>query len=485
MKASKHAGRRLAVVMWMGVLVAAGMVGLGAGEDGTRTGDRRVFVSGGEADGGGGGTLAMEGPFAKGEVHRVTLRNLPAHRYVRVRAEVVLTGAWAGYEAGKHSNDRLVVTSGAGREGGAQRVLLDASFAGFAHQKQSFPDWHGVAESPGRTGAARANGRAEPQNGEAVYPLEIVMGHTGGELPLEFEVKLGMQALPRAEWGLARLEVSVMDGAPVPFNAAQARGLMEALKGNDAVAAARASLTLASMGEAVVPVLEAGTTSDHDAVWTAEVKAAIGDLADDRFETREAAQKKLIGMGPDVAPLCRAAVEGNGSEEAKARLTAILQRPKEPTMFQKRVGHVAAAIGTERAMALAKGLLPIQRELPTLETLQVQLGVTDNNEWAVFQPKLARLLNMTSKMQENPQFCEAMATRNSLPQMKELNELFAGHPPDADLKTGMMAVRNAGPKLGDFNKDASMDEWMKVQDDVKKISTVRQEARMVVAGLVW
>jgi hypothetical protein len=59
---------------------------------------------------------------------------------------------------------------------------------------------------------------------------------------------------------------------------------------------------------------------------SAEMARLIGDLDSDHFGTRQAAQNKLVEMGPAVSGQLQEAMKGNISDEARARLAAAVKR---------------------------------------------------------------------------------------------------------------------------------------------------------------
>lgn len=64
-----------------------------------------------------------------------------------------------------------------------------------------------------------------------------------------------------------------------------------------------------------------------------QVQALIDDLTSDSFETRQDATKKLIELGQSVEPQLRAALAGDLSDEARARVTAALRGIQERKDF--------------------------------------------------------------------------------------------------------------------------------------------------------
>jgi hypothetical protein len=70
-----------------------------------------------------------------------------------------------------------------------------------------------------------------------------------------------------------------------------------------------------------------------------QVIAWLRELEDDRFKTRETAQKGLIGLGESVVPYVTKALQGAQSADAFERLNKIMKEiaPKAPDEFERRI----------------------------------------------------------------------------------------------------------------------------------------------------
>jgi hypothetical protein len=79
-----------------------------------------------------------------------------------------------------------------------------------------------------------------------------------------------------------------------------------------------------SLGQSTGPSTEPAATQPSP-----QVQALINDLTSDSYEARQTATRKLVGMGEAVEPQLRAALQGDLSDEARARVTAALRGIQE------------------------------------------------------------------------------------------------------------------------------------------------------------
>jgi hypothetical protein len=87
------------------------------------------------------------------------------------------------------------------------------------------------------------------------------------------------------------------------------------------------AMTWPARGEDVAPTTEPATMPSE------QLLSLIADLDNPDFSIRQAAENKLIDLGPEIEPGLRSAMEGKLSDEARARLNDVLGRLEESRLL--------------------------------------------------------------------------------------------------------------------------------------------------------
>lgn len=218
------------------------------------------------------GGSVFRGPFLA-EPLTLTLRNLPAHKLVKVRFKLLVLGSWDGSHAVWGPDLWSLQVRGGQR-------LFCSTFSNMGSYNgngpQSFPDdypwvrnacWSG-AESHDTLGFPRTSGFSTEKNlNDAVYAVEAVFPHEGDSVTLDFMGNYGDPRLSQQSWGLADFEYSTVESCAELDDATLAR-LWNDLASGDPVLANAALWKLAAGGDRAHAYV-----SDRVAQVEAEVKA--------------------------------------------------------------------------------------------------------------------------------------------------------------------------------------------------------------------
>jgi hypothetical protein len=79
------------------------------------------------------------------------------------------------------------------------------------------------------------------------------------------------------------------------------------------------------------------TTEPPATMPSAQVSSVIADLDSPDFSVRQAAENKLIDLGPEIEPMLRSALAGKLSDEARARLNDVMGRLEESRLLHAAV----------------------------------------------------------------------------------------------------------------------------------------------------
>lgn len=197
----------------------------------------------------------------------------------------------------------------------------------------------------------------------------------------------------------------------------------------------------------------------------AAVGVGLGLLAGSAFGQEEVDEERLRQSKEEAVRGAREAAR-RGAEEAHNRM---LERRPDFRAFSEQVGRGGT---TEERM---KAMRDWQYQ-HTMESLKTQLGVSDE-EWKVIQPRIGAVYDLRhppgSFAQED---VSASALVSRL--IRELRELVMNNK-DAkpeEIKAKLTALRAA--------KERVQQELAKAQKDLRQILTLRQEAVLVLNGLL-
>jgi hypothetical protein len=287
------------------------------------------------------------------ETVRLTLRDLPPHRFLRVSFELFIIASWDG--AGKMGGAdvwRLWV------EGGPR--LVDCTFAEYPAPdagRQTFPDDYPGPRHERRTGAAEVATLGYVHQGgqtchDGVYRLSFAFPHAAREVTFAFAGE-GLQDPSDESWGLDNVRVEVLPG-PRRLGEAQLAAHWKALHGDDPVAAFRARWALVAAGDQAADYLAARLRPPK--LDEAEIRRLVAALDADRWADREAAAGKLRQLGQAAAPVLRESLKGKCGEEARSRIEALLaaarrvSMPGEQRAPYTRTLRLLEVIGSEAAI---------------------------------------------------------------------------------------------------------------------------------------
>ncbi len=298
---------------------------------------------------------------------RLTLKDLPPHRFLRVSFELFIIASWDG--AGKMGGVdvwRLRV------EGGPR--LLDCTFAEYPAPDagwQSFPDDYPGPQHERRTGAAEVATLGYVHQGgqvchDGVYRLSFAIPHAAREVTFVFAAE-GLQNLDDESWGLDNVRVEALPG-PQRLGEPQLAAHWKALHGDDPVAAFRARWALVAAGDQAADFLAARLRPPK--LDEAEVRRLVAALGADRWAEREAAAKKLRQLGQAAVPVLRESLKGKCGPEARSRIEALLAAvrrlsvPGEERAPYTRILRLLEAIGSEAAI---RALAELRRHGPAAD----------------------------------------------------------------------------------------------------------------------
>jgi hypothetical protein len=127
-----------------------------------------------------------------------------------------------------------------------------------------------------------------------------------------------------------------------------------------------------------------------------------------------------------------------------------------------------------------------------MNNIKEQLAITNNDEWNIIQPRLAKVINiriqtlfstgmgmMGGMRRGNAQdggFRGFPGMRQSDPDMEALQKQLDSNASDSQINAAMTKLRN--------NRKAKAAELAKAQDDLRSVLSVRQEAILVSSGML-
>jgi hypothetical protein len=109
---------------------------------------------------------------------------------------------------------------------------------------------------------------------------------------------------------------------------------------------------------ATAPVTAPATRALIPPVDAQAVAALIRQLGNDDFAVREAATRKLIGMGPGARPLVEAAVERTAGDPETAQRLQVILTALLPALTGRVVDHAGKPVGGATVTAYAKFAQP-------------------------------------------------------------------------------------------------------------------------------
>ncbi len=260
------------------------------------------------------------GQFAKTKVS-LTLKKLPAHKFVRISFDLYVIGSWDGYHA-KWGPDPWMITVTGGP------VLMETSFSyDNAVGLQAFPDDLRQGAYPAQTGAASLNKLGFLWNGkraDSVYKFSFTFPHTADAVGFDFSATGNIVDVDDESWGLDNVKVEVL-GGPVPAGPKQFQQLWEQLGGKDPMEAHRAKWRFVAAGKPAAAFLRKHLSDKTRPVDQKELARLIAQLGDDNWRKRDAASEALIRMGRPIQPIIQNVARETASQEVRIRANDILK----------------------------------------------------------------------------------------------------------------------------------------------------------------
>jgi hypothetical protein len=162
----------------------------------------------------------FRGPF-QAQAVSLSLAQLPAHTWVRLRFKLLLIGSWDG------SSPVWGPDLWSLHVRGGQRLMFTSfgNMGAFVNNNlQAFPDDYPWGRHPAWTGATSKDALHFPKlsggstlNGElndSTYPVEVLFPHSAAALVLDFTGIYGDGPQDRQSWGLAGVEVETLSTLP-------------------------------------------------------------------------------------------------------------------------------------------------------------------------------------------------------------------------------------------------------------------------------
>jgi hypothetical protein len=278
-----------------------------------------------------------------------TLRNLPAHKFVRLHVSLFQLEPSDGSSPiwGPDVWEMRVLG------GGPRLVYSTFDNCGFFtnNNEQAFPDdfpwavhrgWTGIKERENLGFVRPFNNGALPKDCSSVYDMTLVFPHDGKDLRLllralwtETQKKWG------ESWGLESLRVEVLDG-PVPVPEKELENLWADLDGQDPAPAFAALWKLVGAGPQSVdfikgkigkPVLPRQTPAAPKP--EEEFNRLLKEMDDASFQTREKATERLIEIGRSLLGQMEAAAQTADSPEVRIRLRRAIDQVKKQQVVEK------------------------------------------------------------------------------------------------------------------------------------------------------
>ena len=196
----------------------------------------------------------FRGPF-QAQTVSLSLAQLPAHAWVRLRFKLLLIGSWDG------SSPVWGPDLWSLQVRGGQRLMFTSfgNMGAFVNNNlQSFPDDYPWGRQPAWTGATSKDALHFPklsggstlasELNDSTYPLEVLFPHSAAALVLDFTGIYGDAPQDRQTWGLADVEVVALSSLPQEDDDALLAH-WEQLASTDAVRANTALWALVAAGE--------------------------------------------------------------------------------------------------------------------------------------------------------------------------------------------------------------------------------------------
>ena len=295
------------------------------------------------------------GIFADQGFVRMDLGELPDHKLIRLRFDMLLSGGFDG-NRGKNSADLISISRADGP------LLWNGSICVPPEGRQSFPDEWPQGDHPAQTGRVRPDG-AEKERMPQRYHFDLTFPHGSKDLAIIIRVGANMNG---ERWSFSNF---VVDALPELQTLPAAKDKLDDLWGEfagaDPVVANKAVWRLIAAGEAGSKEVAARAVGDLGALTRKQTialekqfKEALAALAHDDFVKRQEGALALSKLDPAAIKLVDAAIAKRTTpagvrtqlKRVRKKLEAKIA-PKEAhiRLVEARIRHVQRVLGRERA----------------------------------------------------------------------------------------------------------------------------------------
>jgi len=301
------------------------------------------------------------GAYGRSTPVTLDVADLPEHRFIRFRADLLILKSWDGVSKGSMPD-----TWGIADANGS--LLLMTSFCNpHVHVKpdgtkvpppakrfQSYPDEFPHARhapATGSSGEGKVLGfkfRKDTETTDTIYKIDMTFPHTDKELALRFFARLSHEADDEG-WGLDNVIVETIDRETAP-DAKQLEALWGKISGRDPVAANAALWEVVASGKKGCEFIskrwrefgEDEKKADPKVIaLRAKVEKILVGLKDEGFRVRQGAQNELSKLGVDALDLL-IELEGKDKDpEVSRTLKVVIAKLSKLRVAEEKDPHTA------------------------------------------------------------------------------------------------------------------------------------------------
>ncbi|HTQ31331.1 MAG TPA: hypothetical protein VMI53_08985 [Opitutaceae bacterium] len=189
---------------------------------------------------------------------------------------------------------------------------------------------------------------------------------------------------------------------------------------------------------------------------------------------------RVVARRPGVAILFLASAFLIGSDANAAK-----PGKTDPDAAAPDATDAKAAKREEKAAARANQDGATNPDTRLLEKLRDRMGVTDDEEWNVISTRIAKVEELRRSLAAGTRALAASGDKikksdrggsSSTPEIDALREAVSDQLPDAEIRARLTRAREA------YQRTEA--ELVKAQADLRSVLTVRQEAMLVMAGIL-
>ena len=315
------------------------------------------------------------GEYAQMTPLLLKVENLPVHKFVRLRADLLILKSWDGTTEGlehdswgilDETGPLLMITTFSNPQiRNPQALKANQQPLPARARSQSFPDEYPFAEHPPATGASGEGNKLgfkfkkhDIETTDTIYKIDITFPHEAKELALRFFGRLTHHKGDES-WGLDNVIVETVDRA-VALDEKQLEVLWAKLSGKDPVAANGALWQIVAGGQVARKFVWkrwnevlAGEKNKEDpkvAALRAKIAKLVEGLGSEKFFERQVAQRELIKLGGEALQILTEHADGTKDPELRRNLAAVItklrkseagERPeRHENVVRSRVKHV-------------------------------------------------------------------------------------------------------------------------------------------------